>query len=131
MSLQNSEIVFLTREEILLLHKNVLKKGEPGEILNESALLAALNQPKATFDGEFLYQNICEMAAAYLISFAKDHAFIAANKRVAYSACTIFLQKNNRRLLLDNDEAVDLTLKCVTGEYSKDNVIKIITDNIA
>lgn len=131
MSFQNSEIVFLTKEEILLIHKSVLFENEPSSILNENMLESALNQPQASFGGKFLYETIYEMAAAYLISFAKDHVFVAANKRVALNACLIFLQRNKHRLLLTNDEAIDLTLKCVTGEYSKNDIVNIIAGNTA
>ncbi len=131
MSLQSSDIVFLTEEEILLIHRSILQENETAEIFNQNNLNSAINQPQATFDGEFLYKDICEMAAAYLISFAKDHAFYAGNKRIALSACSIFLQRNNHRLLLDNNEAAELILKCVTGEYSKEDVIEIISKNIA
>ncbi len=141
MSLQNDKINFLTREDVLLIHKSVLNDGEDDTVLNmlvkskakiiTSMLESALYQPQATFDGKYLYENICEMAAAYLFSFARDHAFFTANKRVAHSTCSIFLQRNNHRLLLDNNEACDLTLKCAAGEYSKEDVIRIIGENIA
>ena len=131
MSLQNDKINFLTREDVLLIHKSVLNDGEDDTVLNNSMLESALYQPQATFDGKYLYENICEMAAAYLFSFARDHAFFTANKRVAHSTCSIFLQRNNHRLLLDNNEAGDLTLKCAAGEYSKEDVIRIIGENIA
>lgn len=36
---------------------------------------------------------------------------------------------NNHKLLLNNDEAIDLTKKCVTSEYTKEDVIKTISEN--
>ncbi|MBQ8459692.1 type II toxin-antitoxin system death-on-curing family toxin [bacterium] len=131
MCFRSDEIYFLTREDVLEIHRQCLMPEEPPEIIHEDLFDSALNQPQASFGGEFLHRNIFEMSAAYLISFSKDHVFMSANKRVALNACLIFLQMNNHRLLLTNDEAIDLTTKCVTGEYTKEKIIEIIRNNTA
>ena len=125
-----NKIYFLTEKQILEIHKSCIQEfgGEEG-FVNENMFKSSVYQPQCSFDGKYLYKTIPEMAAAYLISFAKDHCFLHANKRVAFKTCLIFLELNNYKLLLNNDEAIDLTTKCVTGEYAKEDIIKIITDN--
>ncbi len=127
---QNNEIIFLTEEQIIEIHNScIVDFGGAFGVRDSNILKSAVYQPQITFDGEYLYKTIPEMAAAYLISLSKDHPFIDGNKRVGFKACTIFLEMNNYILLLNNDEAVDLTLKCLSGEYSKEDIVRIIVEN--
>ena len=127
---QNNEIIFLTEEQIIEIHNScIVDFGGAFGVRDSNILKSAVYQPQITFDGEYLYKTIPEMAAAYLISLSKDHPFIDGNKRVRFKACTIFLEMNNYILLLNNDEAVDLTLKCLSGEYSKEDIVRIIVEN--
>ena len=126
----NDDIRFLTENEVMEIHNSCIELfGGKGGIRDRNLFESAIYQPQQTFDGKFLYENIYEMAAMYLLSFAKDHVFFDGNKRTAIKTCMLFLELNNNRLLLNNDEAVDLTLKCVSGEYSKEDIVRIIRKN--
>ena len=127
------EIAFLTREQVLILHEEGIKRYSPTEslnILNETALRSAVNTPQQTFDGSYLYQSLTEMATAYLIGLAGNHAFEQGNKRVAFAACSTFLRMNGYRLTLTQDEAVDLTLRVVTHKIEREEVVELLDEAI-
>lgn len=130
MNLPDNEIIFLTKEEVLIIHKECIEKfGGTDKIRDLNLLDSALNQPKQSFNGKYLYDSVYKMAAAYLFFFSKNHAFIDGNKRTGLKCCLIFLMINGHKLLLNNDEAIDLTEKCVIGKYKFDDIVKIIEDN--
>lgn len=70
--------------------------------------------------GEFLYGSIADMAGAYLIGLAQNHACENGNKRVAYATCSTFLRMNGFRLTLTQDEAVRLTFNVVNHKIDRE-----------
>ena len=123
------EIAFLTIDEVIVLHTQAIRRYTPGEsltILDMGKLDAAVMQPQQTFSGEHLYRSLPEMAAAYLIGLALNHPFENGNKRVAFGACSTFLKMNGFRLTMSEREATDMTLRLVTHEISRDDLIAIL-----
>ena len=64
----------ITLEEILILHEYQIEKfgGKPG-ISDVRMLESAVLRPQTTFDGDDLYTNIYEKAAALVYSLIKNH----------------------------------------------------------
>jgi|SRR5579871_2995277 len=127
------EFVFLTVEQVLILHEEGIKRYSPTEslnVINESSLRSAVDQPQQTFGGVYLYESLTEMAAAYLISLSNNHAFEQGNKRVAFAACSTFLRINGYRLTLTQDEAVELTLRIVTHGIERNEVVELLDNSI-
>jgi death-on-curing protein len=76
------EIVFLTTDEALAIHRDQIARygGSPG--LRDAGLLdSALATPQTGFGGEYLRRDLFEMAAAYLLQLVKNHPFVDGNKR--------------------------------------------------
>jgi death-on-curing protein len=117
------EIAFLTLEDVLALHDELIQRygGNPG--LRDAGLLeAALALPQAGFGGQYFHEFPHEMGAAYLFHLVRNHAFIDGNKRVAL-ACTILFFKINRvPYLIKEEEAVELTLSAASGQIDKSAV---------
>ena len=68
-------------------HQRQLKEfGGADGIRNRSGLEAAVESPKATFDGIDLYPTIFLKAAAYAYHLAESQAFVDGNKRAALYA---------------------------------------------
>jgi death-on-curing protein len=90
---------FLTLHEALEIHANQIELygGSPG-IRDQGLLEAALAQPEAMFDGNFLHPDIFEMAAAYLYHLVQNHPFVDGNKRVGTAATAVFLSINGIEL---------------------------------
>ena len=125
----DDEVVFLTVDNVIKLHQDVIKLYSPGESLRISSpklLDSATMTPQQTFGGEYLYSTFAEMAAAYAFGLALNHAFENGNKRVAFAACSTFLNMNGFRLNLSQDEATELTFGIVEHLLTRENVVEIL-----
>lgn len=69
------------------------------------------------------------MAAAYWVGLAKNHAFLDGNKRIALNACDVFLLMNGCRLTLTVEQAIEYTLKIVTGQAGREDAAAWIEQN--
>jgi len=76
-------------------------------IRDEGLLDSALAQPEATFEGEYLHEDVWEMAAAYAFHLCSNHPFLDGKKRIAAVAMGTFLGVNGHPLVVDE---VDLYL---------------------
>lgn len=75
-------------------------------IRDSSLFLSALMEPRQTFGKTDLYPDVLTKAAAYLRSFALDHAFFDGNKRTALLAMVIFLENNGYEVIADNKKLI-------------------------
>lgn len=95
------ETLFLTLEEILALHKQLIERfGGAGGVRDPGLLESALARPRSGY-----YTSLSEQAAALLQSLAGNHAFVDGNKRVAFAATAVFLRMNGYALVVSADEA--------------------------
>lgn len=113
-------MTFLSRAEVLRLHAMLLELygGGPG-LRDEGLLDSALAQPDATFDGERLHADLCEMAAAYGFHLAQNHPFVDGNKRVALAAMLVFLEVNWRPLHVEPATLYAVMIAVAEGRLSK------------
>lgn len=75
------DIQFLSLEDVLYLHqKQIKEKGGAPEILSKNKLKGAIAQPRQTFGGEYLHDDLFAMAAAYLTSIVTNHPVMDGNK---------------------------------------------------
>jgi len=115
--------VFLTIDEVTEIHRHMLVKyGGLGGIRDSSLLRGAVELPKATFEGEFLHEDLCGIAAAYLFYIVMDHPFIDGNKRTGAIAAYVFLRKNGLDLSVSEDDFEQLVLSVATGEKDKEPI---------
>lgn len=105
-----SDLIFLTTEDVCTIQKNILPCAPSSNIgLVEGAVSRIINQ--------YLYlgiTDIFELAAMYLISIAKAHAFPDANKRTAFEATVLFLDANGIFIKAD-DTLTEITVKAAEG----------------
>jgi death on curing protein len=114
---------FLTIDEVLAIHRDQIARYGGSEGVRDRGLLqSAIAVPCATFGGQFLQCDLCEMAAAYLYHIVQNHPFIDGNKRVGAVAAYIFLALNDLRPTADNDMFAELVLAVARGEKSKSAV---------
>jgi death on curing protein len=104
---------WISRQALCLLHDESVAEhgGAPGlrdEGLLESALARPLNL--AAY-GE---PDVFELAAAYGVGLAKNHAFVDGNKRAAFLAVGLFLALNGYRLRATQADAT-LTMFAVAA----------------
>lgn len=101
----------LTKEQVMLLHKELVKEsGGSAEIRDEGLLDSALNAPFQTFDDAELYPTIIEKAARLGYSLIKNHAFVDGNKRIGTHTMLVFLSLNHIEVEYDDDELIQMIL---------------------
>ena len=110
----------LTVPEVLLLHERIISESGGGAGLRDSgALLSALSQPNATFDGNELYPTLEEKAAALCFFLVSNHPFVDGNKRVGHAAMETVLLLNGFEIDATVDEQEELILSVAAGRASR------------
>ncbi len=83
---------FLSLAEVIEVHSDQIRRYGGQESVRDFGLLeSALAQPEASFAGEWLHQDLYEMAAAYAYHLCQNHPFIDGNKRTALACALVFL----------------------------------------
>ena len=110
-----SEPRWPSEESLLVLHDRsiALHGGAPG--LRDGGLLSsALARPANLFHYEGV-DDICVLAATYLVAVASNHPFADGNKRAAFLAMSLFLRLNGWRLVAEQAEAAKAVLAVAAG----------------
>ena len=120
--------LFLTLDEVLLIHTDQIRRYGGGHGVRDLGLLSsALAMPEASFGGVYLHASLAEMAAAYLFHVAQNHPFLDGNKRAALATALAFLWLNDRRLDADEDELTELVMGVAAGQVGKAQVAVFIS----
>jgi death on curing protein len=110
------------KESLIVLHDRsiALHGGAPG--LRDAGLLeSALARPANRFHYEQV-DDICVLAAAYLVAVVSNHPFADGNKRAAFLAAGLFLRLNGRRLVAEQADAARAVLAVAAGQRDIDEV---------
>ena len=111
----------LTVEIVREIHAAAIEKFGGSDGVRELALLeSAVAAPQASFSGQSPYQDIVEVAAAYLFYLCKNHPFVDGNKWAALGACIVFLRLNGIEPKADGAEWEELTLAVAANEIDRD-----------
>lgn len=123
---------FLTLAEVIEIHRDQIDRyGGSYGLLDQGRLSAAVAMPAATFGGQFLHTDLCEMAASYLYHIAQNHPFIDGNKRVAAVAADVFLALNGVRMTATENDYAEIVLSVASGETSKSALSEFLRANSA
>jgi death on curing protein len=122
---------FLTLDEVIAIHRDQIERyGGSLGVRDWGLLKSAIAMPAATFGGQYLHSDLCEMAAAYLFHIVQNHPFIDGNKRVGAVAADVFLTLNDLRLIFGQDEFADFVLSVACGETSKSAAAEFLRSHI-
>ena len=120
---------WVNRQVLLLLHEESLAEhgGAPG-LRDEGLLDSALSRPLnlALYDDP----DVADLAAAYAMALAKNHAFVDGNKRAAFLALGMFLALNGYRLRATQVDATLTMLAVAAGEISQKGLSQWIRDHM-
>ena len=95
MSLTPGNCFHLNVEIIREIHAEAISRfGGTDGIRDQALLESAIAAPQASIGGQSPYQDLAEVAAAYLFYLCRNHPFIDGNKRVALGAFILFLRLN-------------------------------------
>jgi death-on-curing protein len=103
------------KESLVVLHDRsiALHGGAPG-LRDEGLLESALGRAANLFHYEGV-DDICVLAATYLVAVASNHPFADGNKRAAFLAAGLFLRLNGRRLVAEQADAAKAVLAVAAG----------------
>ena len=121
---------FIPNRIVSTIHSDLLQRygGRPG--LRDPGLLdSALAQPKMTVGGKFLHKTLFDKAAAYGFHVCKNHPFVDGNKRVAFVLMDIFLQKNGREIIANEEDAYTTMMSLASGKLSKARLSKWLKEH--
>ncbi|MBM9592040.1 type II toxin-antitoxin system death-on-curing family toxin [Leptospira sp. 201903075] len=121
------ETIFLSIEDVILIHKNQIELYGGANVIRDHGLLeSAINQPMATFDGISLHPSLFDKAAAYLYYLCKNHPFLDGNKRVALASSLVFLDINGYEILDPNEILYNFVIGVAEGQYKLEEIKKIL-----
>lgn len=106
---------WISKEALLILHDRsiALHGGAPGlrdDGLLESALARPIN--RFHYEGD---QDLCVLAATYLLGLVSNHPFADGNKRAGFLAAGLFLRLNGLRLTANQADAARVVLEVAAG----------------
>lgn len=116
---------YLTPEQVLFIHSRLIDEigGEHG-IRDLGLLQSAVSRPQAVFEGNELYPNVHQKAAALLESLVNNHPFVDGNKRTGITSAAMFLKVNNYSLIASNQELETFVLSIASGEQTFDSIVE-------
>jgi death on curing protein len=110
----------LTVEIVREIHAEAISRFGGSDGVRDSALLeSAVAAPQASFGGKSPYQDLAEVAAAYLYYLCRNHPFIDGNKRAALGSCIVFLRLNGVEPRPDGPEWEELVLAIAAGSLDR------------
>lgn len=111
---------FLSTKFVIAYHERLIDLFGGAKGFRDRGLLeSALAQPQASFDGEWLHQDLWEMGAAYGYHLCLNHPFIDGNKRIAAVAMATFMEINGLPLRVDEVEFYNLMMALADGRVDK------------
>ena len=121
------EPVFLTLADIIEGHAGAIRQFGGQEGIRDIGLLESAHaQAEAAFGGQWLHEDIFEMAAAYGFHICQNHPFFDGNKRAALAAALLFLEFNENSILDTKGLLLLSVLKISKGQMTKKEFAAIL-----
>lgn len=117
----DKQLLVILHDESLALHggaSGIRDDGLLDSALNRAVNLAMYDEP-----------DFAELAAAYGVGLAKNHAFIDGNKRVAFLTVGLFLGMNGYKLKATQVDATLTVLAVASGEMLEADFAAWIREN--
>ncbi|WP_149537045.1 type II toxin-antitoxin system death-on-curing family toxin [Siccirubricoccus phaeus] len=121
---------WLDREVLLLLHRAALAEhGGLAGVRDHGLLDSALARPQNlhAYEGE---GDLCRLAAGYAGGIVRNHPFADGNKRTAFIAAIVFLDRNGVVTELAEGEAIAAMLDLAAGDLPEEGFAAWLRDNI-
>ncbi len=119
---------WLTLADVVYLHDRLIKTYGGGLGVRDTGLLeSALERPRNLL--AYGNPDMFALVAAYAYGLCKNHAFVDGNKRTAFTAAGVFLEKNGYALKADEEEAVITMVKLAVDEISESEFAVWLKDN--
>jgi death-on-curing protein len=93
-------------------------------------LESALAQPKQSFGGQYVHDDVASMAPAYVYHIVENYPFVDGNKRTGAYAGLFFLEINGTRIAPVPQEFGDLVLAAAEGTATKEQIAAFFRDRV-
>jgi len=122
--------IWLLPQTVLACHTEGLRQHGGSDGLRDEGLLAsALARPQHLFAYE--QAGLCRLAAASPFGIIENHPFVDGNKRTAFLAAAVFLERNGMRLVADPAHAAVFVLALADGSLDEPAFASWLRDNVA
>ena len=109
---------WIDRRLLVILHDESLAElGGASGLRDDGRLESALAEPLNLV--AYGAPDVADLAAAYGVGLAKNHAFVDGNKRAAFLAVGLFLRLNGCRLNASQADATVTMLGVAAGEVNE------------
>lgn len=117
-----SEPEWVAYDVVLAIHEAQLAEhGGSAGIRDNGLLESALMRPQNVYaysEAVSLY----DLAAAYAVGLAKNHAFVDGNKRTAWLTCAVFLEVNGIPVIASQEAVVSMMLGVAEGSIREEQL---------
>lgn len=116
MKARQTEPRWITEAMLLALHAQQIERfGGAHGVIDQNVVLSALARPQHRWHDDDR-TDLAELAAAYLVGFARSQGFRDGNKRTGLSTALVFLGLNGVMLDVPPEELYSLTMAIATGQ---------------
>ena len=123
-------MIVLTKEQIILLHDQLIQETGGSQGLRDDSLLdAAIHAPFQSYDNVDMFPSIQQKAARLGYGLIKNHAFVDGNKRIGAHVMLVFLALNKIELVYEQNDLSDIILKVASGEYDFPELLQWILNH--
>lgn len=101
----------------LVHHEQLAEHGGAAGVRDEGLFESALARPRQL--AHYGQPDFADLAAAYAFGLARNHPFVDGNKRTAFVAMELFLDRNGHALVADDVECVLVMLAVAEGKLDE------------
>ncbi len=110
-------MIFLTKEQILLMHRQLIERyGGTHGVRDEGLLDSALNAPFQSFDEYEFFPTVVEKAVRLCSGLVKNHPFHDGNKRIGTLTLLTTLDLNHISICTNSSELSEVILHLAAGD---------------
>lgn len=118
-----NEPLFLVLNDILQIHLDTIRNDGGGEGIRDIALIdSAVAAPRASFEGEYLHQDLASMTSALMFALISNHGFVDGNKRVGTLAALVFRDLNGEETFPPAQELEEIVMALAKGQMNRDEL---------
>ena len=123
------EPIWIKKVAILEVHNRLIlgKYGGLTGIRDEGLLESALARPNNKYS--YGITDTCVLVASYAFGITKNHPFVDGNKRTAFAAIGLFLERNGVQLIASEAEATQIMLDLASGTIKEDTLVDWLHKN--
>ena len=124
-------MIYLTKEQIILLHEKLIKRyGGSSGIRDEGLLDSAINAPLQSFDGNDFFPTVTDKAVRLCVGLVKNHPFIDGNKRIGALALLTILDLNKYQFKSNSTELSSVILDFAAGKTDDNYLLQWVMKRI-